>query len=426
MESVQQSIKSIVTNSVEPFLIFVSTIFFVLITPWPLTSISYTILIIGIGIVPINAYFASKNRNIKILHSRDDIFDFVRWSLNFSIDFLIVWLANVTVHSFLILWIALSCGALVDITEKKLKITISIYIFVTFIIYIYTKLPPSRDGLYIILVFVFFLRFLFQISTNWHEILKRNYEVNVNLSDNLKEKKKELEISYRKSMENEKMATVGLLSAGVAHQLGNTLNSISSANMNLARFIEKNAITKEKIERSVNIINRSIEVSEQIIRGLDISTKKNIKAETFSLHSVVETSIILTKGKTLESIKILNNIDKGIQAIAKKNSILQVFINLILNASDAMKGQNNAVVEFGGKLMDRFVIVTVSDNGPGIPTSIIDKIFLPFETSKDSMSGSGLGLYVVSEEIKDNNGKIEVHSSDQGTTFSIHLLKAEE
>jgi len=99
----------------------------------------------------------------------------------------------------------------------------------------------------------------------------------------------------------------------------------------------------------------------------------------------------------------------------------QVFLNLILNAKDAMPEGGKLVIKSGMEDAKN-IVVEITDNGRGIPESMIDKIFDPFFTTKDDGEGVGIGLSIVMSALKRNNGDIKVKSKEaRGTTFTIHL-----
>ncbi len=226
----------------------------------------------------------------------------------------------------------------------------------------------------------------------------------------------------------EKLAMVGTLSAGIAHQLGNTLNNIATALLAIDRMAQRNTFSKEKLSELTDSMKISVEVSIDIIHGLDFASKSNVEKSEIFLKEVVDTSIILMKGKFLEDATVRKLIDPSIQVYASRNSLLQIFMNLISNSIDATDPSSKCIIEIKAINSNSSVTIEFSDNGLGIPDSIIDHVFDPFFTTKSSDKGSGMGLFVVNEEIKNNNGSIKLARKDlkdlsPGSCFVITLPK---
>ena len=112
----------------------------------------------------------------------------------------------------------------------------------------------------------------------------------------------------------------------------------------------------------------------------------------------------------------------GLNVIGTRIRLEQVLINLFQNALEALGGHEQAKVEVSVHETSDDVEITISDNGPGIPTAILDSLFTPFNTSKEK--GLGLGLVISKDIIVDYGGSIDVESDESGTRFTIHLRRA--
>lgn len=225
-------------------------------------------------------------------------------------------------------------------------------------------------------------------------------------------------------LSREKLAMIGTLSAGVAHQLGNTLNNMSISVIMLEQKLKKKTLTDDLIIEIAKSMRQYIDISVSIIRGLDFAAKSNIDRSNLSLREVIDSSIILMKGEFFEQAVVQNNVSEGIKVHAAKNSILQVFMNLISNSLDAIGSNSRAHIIVDAIEDEKNVIISFSDNGPGIPKDIVSRIFEPFFTTKTAENGSGMGLYVVKEEILSNHGFIEIDTTNEkGTRFVITLPK---
>lgn len=222
-------------------------------------------------------------------------------------------------------------------------------------------------------------------------------------------------------VQREKMATIGLLAASVAHQLGNTLNSISAAMISTNRLIKKGLLDATAVSEANEITQEALNLARKIIQGLDLASKKNVTLQECHLNSIVDTSIVLMKGKILERVAVKNNIDTQIKAFVSRHSLIQIFMNLLSNSTDALGKRADGIVEISAMMKDNSVEVIYKDNAGGIPEKIRNALFQPYSTTKNEDEGSGFGMYIISEEIKGNNGTIKVNHIDGGTEFIMYF-----
>ncbi|MBS1126517.1 MAG: signal transduction histidine kinase [Nitrospirae bacterium] len=255
---------------------------------------------------------------------------------------------------------------------------------------------------------------------------------------------KELEQRQRHLVQSEKLASLGTLLSGVAHELNNPLSNISSSCQILAEEIEDTDISYKK--ELLSQIDEQTDRARNIVRSLlEFSREKVFKKELLQLRSLFDETIRFVKGQVPTNIAIVLDIPDEIFIYADKQRIQQAFLNLIRNAIDAMgdtgdihvkASRHNAIdkveeeaeiynyLKYHGKctLEEDTVDIMIRDNGPGIPEEILLKIFDPFFTTKDVGRGSGLGLFIVHEIIDEHDGCIAVDSTVQkGTTFLIRL-----
>mgnify|MGYP001773668292 CR=1 FL=1 len=248
--------------------------------------------------------------------------------------------------------------------------------------------------------------------------------VNTDITD-----KKKLEMLLSRA---QRLEAIGRLASGVAHDLNNILSPIIMATYSLKRRLKDENDLKyvEMIESSAQ---RGANVVKQILSfAKGISGEKGF-VQIKHLLREIETILIETFPK---NIKIEIDIPRDLNPVmADPNQLMQVFMNLCVNAKDAMpdggtlkiKAQNITLEKhYATQLPDikpgPYILITVEDTGVGIPPEIIDKIFDPFFTTKESEKGSGLGLSIVSNIIKEHNGFINVYSEvGKGTKFNIYL-----
>ncbi len=226
-----------------------------------------------------------------------------------------------------------------------------------------------------------------------------------------------------KMSETEKMAGIGQLAAGIAHQLNTPLGSILLS----AQMLEE-SIEEEDDSEDIRRIIRQTEQCRGIIKGLlNFARPTGTGRSRVSLSEIVSDTIYLME-KNLKvaevSIKQEQSCDSWV--FANRNELEQVFFNLLANSLDAMKNGGEVLVKIQrgdpGEIR-----VDFKDNGDGIPLENQDRIFLPFFTTKDYGKGTGLGLSIVARIVHEHGGRIELVSKPgRGTMFSLWFGEALE
>jgi Na+/proline symporter/signal transduction histidine kinase len=235
------------------------------------------------------------------------------------------------------------------------------------------------------------------------------------------------DISEKKKMEEQliqasKLANIGKLTASIAHEIGNPLASIFSLVQEL-RLLKFN--TKKDIEftiESLNTIDNHIERISKIVRSLGDFARLHTTEKTMSdISEILDHTINLVKyDKRFKRIEFSKHIGDLPKLYINQDQIQQVFLNLILNALDAMPEGGRLEVRMMAK--DGFVEIKFKDTGIGIDPFLVDKIFDPFFTTKPQHKGTGLGLNICYNIIKEYNGKISVYSKQgEGSVFVITL-----
>ncbi len=218
-------------------------------------------------------------------------------------------------------------------------------------------------------------------------------------------------------IQSEKLAGIGILASGVAHEINNPLSGI----IGMAEVaLEEEDVAKNK-DYLTDILNCGERISE-IVKGLRSYSRAAKKEELglVDLHEVLEESL---KMVCLASKKTSVDVTKNFQSIdkieANRGEVQQVFTNLITNAFQAMNGRNGRLTLSTRSLRDS-VEVKVSDQGMGIPQKYLSQIFDPFFTTKNPGEGTGLGLNIVYRIVTKYAGTIDVESKEEaGTTFTI-------
>ncbi|MBI5558911.1 MAG: GHKL domain-containing protein [Deltaproteobacteria bacterium] len=233
----------------------------------------------------------------------------------------------------------------------------------------------------------------------------------------------ELQARQRQLVQSEKLAALGTLLAGVAHELNNPLSNISTSAQILSEEIEQADLDFKK--SLLRQIESQTDKARDIVRTLlEFSRVKEFHREDTSLKMLLDDTMRLIKGQLPKDVAIAIDIPADIIVHVDKQRMQQVFLNLIKNAIDALEKSGHIWInaQKSHTERDRVVEIMVEDDGPGIPPDLREKIFDPFFTTKDVGKGSGLGLYVVHDIIESHGGHIAVESNPgAGTTFVIWL-----
>jgi signal transduction histidine kinase len=232
----------------------------------------------------------------------------------------------------------------------------------------------------------------------------------------------ELQQSREHLVQSEKLAMVGKLAAGVAHSIRNPLTSVKMRLFSMQRTLDLTPTQKEDIE----VISDEIRHIDTIVRNfLEFSRPPKLKLQRVSPSDVVDMAVQLLKHR-LESYGVELELyrQRPLSEIeGDPEQLKEVLVNLMVNACEAMgEGGKILIQEEEGvtRPMGEVCVVRVSDNGPGIPESVGEKIFQPFFSTKEE--GTGLGLSIAARIIEDHRGCLKFRSrAGKGTTFTITL-----
>lgn len=259
-------------------------------------------------------------------------------------------------------------------------------------------------------------------------------------------------------VQSEKMASLGTLTAGIAHEINNPINFIVSSlyvlndqhkelqavfkTISKIKANDKDLVGKirilEKLREETDFVNE-IELTSSIIDSIKTGTDRLVKIvngltvftrasredkRPVNVHDEIELALLLLQGEYKDTIEIVRDYGQDIPVIeGYEGTLNQIFLNLISNAIDAIKDvEKPGKIEIKTRKSKDELSISIKDNGPGIPKNQRSKIFDPFYTTKDIGKGVGLGLSIAYGIIKKHDGKMKVHSEENRyTEFVVNL-----
>ncbi len=254
----------------------------------------------------------------------------------------------------------------------------------------------------------------------------------------LKHAYQELQDSQAQLIQSGKLASIGELASGVAHELNQPLMVIRGTAQLVRRSIGKNGLSTNELMEQLELIERNTKRMMNIINHLNtFSRQSQSNFKPLNINKIIEESfLMLSEQLRLYNIEVKKDLDANLPKVkGEANQLEQVIINIITNARDAItdcrlniekcrikKAEYKGMLEIITKKNQNFVEILVRDNGGGIPAESTEKIFDPFFTTKEVGKGTGLGLSISYGIIKEHQGEIEVaETGHEGTTFRIKL-----
>jgi two-component system NtrC family sensor kinase len=265
-----------------------------------------------------------------------------------------------------------------------------------------------------------------RLAVSFNEMARQLREEREQLEARLKELEEtttELRSAQNQLVRSEKLASVGRLSAGVAHEIGNPLAAI----LGMLELLRGGSLDATEQEEFLRRIQNETERIHKIIRGLlDFSRQGQASepADEADLGEIVEDAVrLIAPQKDLRGITIERRLtEDGVRVRGSRDQITQVVLNLLLNAADAIQGEGTIQVEVAPSLDHRRVILAVSDSGPGIDSKVMTSLFEPFVTTKPTGEGTGLGLAVCHTIVERLHGTITASNpATGGARFEVTL-----
>ncbi|MEJ5300165.1 MAG: ATP-binding protein [Thermodesulforhabdaceae bacterium] len=233
---------------------------------------------------------------------------------------------------------------------------------------------------------------------------------------------RELDMRQDELIQAKKLSSLGILTSGVAHQLNNPLNNISTTAQII--LMDMNQMPQETLKSMIMNIEKETRRAQDIVKGLlEFSRAKQFSIVPTHLKSLINKTIQLMASQLPTQINIVVDVPNDLTIPMDPQRMQQVFLNMITNAVQAMetsKGKIEIIAKVDPE-SDKAVI-KIRDTGKGIPKEHIGRIFDPFFTTKEGSSGTGLGLSIAYGIVKKHRGSIEVTSEvGKGTEFTIRL-----
>ena len=232
----------------------------------------------------------------------------------------------------------------------------------------------------------------------------------------------ELEKRQDQLVQAKKMSSLGVLTAGIAHQLNNPLNNISTSCQIVLEDL--NQCDLEFLRKMLTNVEQEVYRARDIVKGLlEFSRVRDFALKPIPLEDVVNRSVRLISSQVPPGIDIVQQIPWDLVLQMDAQRMQEVFLNLLMNAIQAIKEPPGEIkiaaqVDSAGQQ----AVITVEDTGVGIPKEEIDRVFDPFFTTKEVGAGTGLGLSIVYGIIEKHQGTISVESKEgEGTRFIIRL-----
>jgi PAS domain S-box-containing protein len=228
----------------------------------------------------------------------------------------------------------------------------------------------------------------------------------------------------RQLIKSEKLATIGLLSSGIAHELRNPLNVIETVRYSLEDLLSHK---QPELDKKLDIIKKNVRRASVIIENLLQFSKHSIyERETIDVEKLIDTTLsLLEKEIALRNISCEKTFENTSRAWFSLDSLKQVFLNIIYNAVQAMPNGGLLRINTHSQADPDWVIIDFTDSGVGISGENLKHVFTPFFSTKQHSGGTGLGLYISYSLIKREGGDLQVKSREGlGATFTVKLPAA--
>ncbi len=250
------------------------------------------------------------------------------------------------------------------------------------------------------------------------------------LEAKVEERTQQLRIAHQRLLKSDRLASLGQLSASVAHEINNPISGVLNLSMLMQRIVKDNGIPPERVPEFrrylAQVVNETGRVGRIVSDLLAFSRRSKPQSKNANLNEIIRSTMALVSHKLkLGNVEVELHLEENLPPVrCDSTQMQQVAMNLLLNGAESTqsKGNGHVIVTTRQVLTDQTIVLEVQDNGEGIQPENLAKIFDPFFTTKEEGKGVGLGLAVVYGIVNAHGGDIEVKSEvGHGSTFTVTL-----
>ncbi|MCB9229999.1 MAG: GHKL domain-containing protein [Deltaproteobacteria bacterium] len=240
-----------------------------------------------------------------------------------------------------------------------------------------------------------------------------------------KKAEEEMKASQEALVQSSRMAILGEMAGGIAHELNTPIGSLKLRFSQMLRLLNMTPVPVDKLRSILNESNETNEIMVKIVDGVRLVSRSG-ESDSMNMEGVkgmIEDALkVCSEGLKHHNIRLdIEDIPENLMIRCRRVQITQIILNLIVNAKHALRNVPEAKICIKKRLKANFLDLMIEDNGPGIPDEILDKIMNPFFTTKDIGEGSGLGLSISERIAKEHNGSLKLESRSDPTRFVLSL-----
>jgi two-component system NtrC family sensor kinase len=268
------------------------------------------------------------------------------------------------------------------------------------------------------------------ISRDITQHKKEEEEITRRLEQMVEDRTRQVKETHEKLLHQDKMSSLGKLSASVVHEINNPIAGILNLTMLMQRIAEEEALDQNQIDQFkqyLRLMETETRRTSRIVSNLlAFARQSKMEPKRVSLNRLIEQTLFLNSNLLkIDGVKVVNKLDPDLpDLLGSEDQLQQVFMNLVSNATEAMEATGGGVLTIESSHIpdENSLQINFRDTGPGIPEENISKLFEPFFTTKKKGKGVGLGLSVAYGIIQEHGGSIYVKSeAGRGATFQVKL-----